>query len=272
MNSIVRFEALAEQLVEGTFARLFAGRISPLEVATHLVRAMEDNQVVHPGGFSHAPTHYSIHLHPDDQAALDQAQPALTQELAAHVVKLATQAGLALETPPEIQVVPDEAVKIHQTYIEARWAPQEAAPVERTREMEVTEAEDKDALAVPPGRPFLILEGHRHVNLLQAVVAIGRSLDNDVIIEDARVSRHHAQLRRRYGRYVLYDLGSSGGTKINDYPVEECVLHAGDVISLAGVQVVYSEDPSTPIPQPDSEDTPFYAAQEPESQGSESGG
>ncbi|MFW6115647.1 MAG: FHA domain-containing protein, partial [Chloroflexota bacterium] len=63
------------------------------------------------------------------------------------------------------------------------------------------------------------------------------------------------QLRHRYGHYVLYDLDSSGGTRINDYPVEECVLHSGDVISFAGVEVVYGEDPPTPIPLPTDADT-----------------
>ena len=107
----------------------------------------------------------------------------------------------------------------------------------------------------PRGRPFLVLEGQRHVNLNQPTISIGRALDNDVIIDEPRVSRHHAQLRHRYGHYVLYDLDSSGGTRINDYPVEECVLHSGDVISFAGVEVVYGEDPPTPIPLPE-EETP----------------
>ena len=84
------------------------------------------------------------------------------------------------------------------------------------------------------------------MSLIQPVVSIGRALDNDIIIEDPRVSRHHAQLRRRYGRYVLYDLGSFRGTQINGYPIEECVLHSGDVITFSGVQVVYGEVRSTP--------------------------
>jgi hypothetical protein len=40
------------------------------------------------------------------------------------------------------------------------------------------------------------------------------------------------------------------------------VLHSGDVISFAGVQVVYGEDPPTPIPLPGSGDTPPLAAPE----------
>jgi pSer/pThr/pTyr-binding forkhead associated (FHA) protein len=123
--------------------------------------------------------------------------------------------------------------------------------------METTNAPGDEAAGLrPSGRPFLILEGKRHINLAEPAVSIGRALDNDVIIEDPRVSRHHAQLRQRYGHYVLYDLDSAGGTRINGYPIEECVLHSGDVISLAGVEIIYGEDPPTPVPLPSDEDTP----------------
>jgi hypothetical protein len=260
MSKIARFEALAERLVEGTFARLFAGQLSPLEVATHLTRAMEDYQVISPDGIPQAPTHYWVYLHPSDCDALAIAQPALETELACHVADLAKQAGLELPAPPVVHVLPDPVVASHEVRVEARWLPQEAPSVEKTREIttesDQTEIEAEAEDIIPPGRPFLILDGRRHVNLLKAILSVGRALDNDIIIEDPRVSRHHAQLRRRYGRYVLYDLGSSGGTQINGYPIEECVLHAGDVISFAGVQVVYSEDPPTPIPLPGVEDTP----------------
>jgi hypothetical protein len=265
MSKFADFEALAERLVEGTFARLFADRPSPLEVATHLARAMEDYQAVCPEGVAQAPTHYWIYMHPDDCDALAVERPELEVELAHYVAKLADQAGLALEVTPVVYVQAREGVVPHRVRVEARWMPDEVVEVESTREVEPDEAEGEAvAAAAPQGRPFLILEGRRHVNLLQPVVSLGRALDNDIIIEDPRVSRHHAQLRRRYGRYVLYDLGSSGGTQINGYPIEECVLHSGDVVSFAGLQVIYGEDPPTPIPLPESEDTPPLAHQEAE--------
>jgi hypothetical protein len=264
MSKIARFEALAERLVEGTFTRLFAGRLSPLEVATHLTRAMEDYQVLSDNGVPQAPTHYWVYLHPDDCDALSIEQPALETELARYVAELAAQADLALEITPVVHVLPGEGIAPHEVRVTARWMPDEAAQMEKTREMENGKEEEETGTTIAPsGRPFLILEGRRHVNLLQPTISIGRAVDNDIIIEDPRISRHHAQLRQKYGHYVLYDLGSSGGTQINGYPVDECVLHAGDVISLAGVQIVYSEDPPTPIPLPQSEDTPALAPQEP---------
>jgi hypothetical protein len=258
MNRIERFEALAERLVEGTFARLFAGYLHPLEVATHLARAMEDHRSYAPDGSPVAPTHYWVYLHPHDFGRLIAQRPTLSEDLVEHVATLAREAGLVLLDPPVIAVEPLKSVPPHSVRIEAREGPVDRADQGNvTREMTddertaVVEAADEG----PCGRPFLIVNGGRHVELDQPVVSIGRALDNDIIVEDPRVSRRHAQLRRRYGRYVLYDVGSSGGTAINGYPVEECVLQPGDVISFAGAEVIYGEDvPPSPSPAP--EDTP----------------
>ncbi|MGD2179111.1 MAG: DUF3662 domain-containing protein [Anaerolineae bacterium] len=272
MNRIDHFENVAARLVEGTFARLFAGRLSPLKIATHLERAIEMHQVCIPGETPQAPTHYWVYLNPRDYNALTtpgatgQEGPAAEQALARQITELISQADLALDAPPVVHVESDGAVSPHDVRVEARWIRQESDEVERTREMAASDApEDLGGVPqAPPGRPFLIVEGDRHINLTDSVVSIGRALDNDVIIEDPRISRHHAQIRQRYGHYVLYDFGSTGGTEINGYPVEECMLHSGDVISFAGVQVIYGEDPPTPIPLPASEDTP--ALSEPESE------
>ena len=261
MGRIARFEAIAERLVEGTFGRLFAGRLHPLEVASHLVRAMEDSQVTAPDGAPQAPNRYDIYLHPDDREALVTQQPAIEEELAHHVAELAARIGLPLRGMPVIHVRSGDEVMPREVRVEARWIPEAVPHVDSTHEMKANLVEaGAGTMTVLPGRPFLILQGHRHVNLVHPIVSIGRGLDNHVIIEDPRVSRQHAQLRQRYDRYVLYDIGSHGGTKINGHPVEECVLHSGDVISFAGVEIIYGEDPPTPISLSNGEDTPPLAS------------
>ena len=82
----------------------------------------------------------------------------------------------------------------------------------------------------------------------EAVVTIGRSLDNDIVLDDERVSRRHAQLRRRYGQYVLYDLHSSGGTTVNGRPADETPLRHGDVLAFAGVVVRFEQIDATAQP------------------------
>jgi hypothetical protein len=263
MNKLERFENLAERLVEGTFARLFAGRISPGKVALHLEKAIEEHQMCVPGEAAQAPTEYWIYLNSKDFHALsaagsqDREGMPPEQALAHQITELVSETDLSLPAPPVVHIEPDDDLPPGDVRVEARWVPRES-DVERTHEMSASEAAhaEEPPPQGPKGRPFLILQGERHVDLTQPTVSIGRALDNDVIIEDPRVSRHHAQIRQRYGHLVLYDLDSLGGTRINGYPVNECVLHSGDVISFAGVEVVYGEDPPTPIPLPAEEETP----------------
>jgi len=250
MNRIARFESLAEQWVEGTFARLFGGHIHPLEVATHVARAMEDACSQAADGTPLAPTHYRIDLHPQDLDALRARHPAPEEELARYVEELARQAGMVLPVPPIIVLQPMPDLPPHTVRVQAFQEPTEGDDESATRQMS---GEIPTPPELPPGRCFLIIGGQRHVPLTAPTVNIGRALDNDIIIEHPHVSRHHAQLRRRYGRYVLYDLGSSGGTLVNGYPVQECVLRSGDVISLADYEVIYAEEPDPVFPPPTEE-------------------
>jgi hypothetical protein len=251
-NHIARFEELVQRLVEGTFARLFAGRLQPLEVANALAHALEDHAAPQPDGLPQAPNHYWVALNPTDYDALFEEQPDLVDDLASYLFDLAHQAGFALAQPPQVSLASQRDVALHQVRVSARWLPSDdetaAEESDSTRQMALPADRAPHEEQEPVSRPFLILEGQRHIALRDPTVSLGRSLDNDIIVDDARVSRQHAQLQRRYDRYVLFDLGSTGGTAVNGYPVKECVLEAGDVISLAGVELIYGEDSPTPAP------------------------
>ena len=258
MNPLSRFESLAERLVEGAFGRWFAGQLHPHEVALRLARAMEDGQVLNMRVEHLAPNFYWVYLNPADYEALRQAQPSLPDDLTRSVVELAAQAGLALTQTPVVEVHSAESISRHQVSVAARYVPLADVESGHTAEMDTqTSAAMRAEMERSPGaESFLILDGRRTVTLSRSIVTLGRSLDNDVVLNDTRVSRHHAQLRRRAGRYVVYDLGSSGGTFVNDDRVSECLLQAGDVISLAGAQVIYGEESQTPPAPPNSQDTP----------------
>ena len=245
-NHIARFEDVVQRLVEGTFSRLFAGRLRPLEVANALAHALEDHAILRPDGIPQAPNHYWVALNPADYDALLAQQPDLADDLARHLFDLAHQMGYALPHPPTVSLTSQSDVPVHQLRVSARWLPPGGDEAARepggTRQLPLSVVDGTDDEKTPSSRPFLILEGQRHIALNRSTVSLGRSFDNDIIVDDSRVSRKHAQLRRRYSRYVIYDLGSTGGTTVNGYPVQECVLEAGDVISLSGVEIIYGED------------------------------
>jgi hypothetical protein len=80
-----------------------------------------------------------------------------------------------------------------------------------------------------PGAAFT-LEGDQ--------ITIGRDSVNEVVINDAEISRRHARLTFQGGKYVLEDLGSTNGTFVNGQRLAgPRVLKAGEVVSF-GEQIV----------------------------------
>ncbi|GGP94902.1 FHA domain-containing protein [Streptomyces roseolilacinus] len=64
-------------------------------------------------------------------------------------------------------------------------------------------------------------------------VRIGRATDNDVVVDDLVVSRHHAELRSQPdGTYLIHDLGSHNGTFLNGRPVDEARVTPEDIIGI----------------------------------------
>lgn len=111
---------------------------------------------------------------------------------------------------------------------------------------------DEKRDGVPPNA-FFLMEGGKTFPLEEAVVNIGRMLDNHLVIDDPRVSRHHAQLRAVDGHFVLYDLKSTGGIFVNGRRITETIMYPNDSISLAGVVLTFQQD--EPLPRPDLADT-----------------
>jgi pSer/pThr/pTyr-binding forkhead associated (FHA) protein len=110
-----------------------------------------------------------------------------------------------------------------------------------------------DDVATVPEDAFVIVDGIRVIPLTQPIVNIGRRVENTLVIDDPRVSRTHAQLRAINGRYIIFDLNSTGGTFINGERVTQSILYPGDVISLAGADLIYGQ--KNPPPRQDLKET-----------------
>ena len=80
---------------------------------------------------------------------------------------------------------------------------------------------------------FQVLEGFEAGHLycdLETPVTIGREEDNDIRLNDDRVSRFHAKIQEDAGRIILTDLESTNGTRVNGHPVARARLRPGDRI------------------------------------------
>jgi len=71
---------------------------------------------------------------------------------------------------------------------------------------------------------------------------LGRSRDCDVILDDANVSRHHAEIRPSGGSWTVRDLGSTNGVKVNGRrvdPQRPQSLKRGDELEIGTSHVTF---------------------------------
>lgn len=227
------FEAIAQRLVEGSFGRLFGESLQPQEIGSRLAKAMEDSEQN-----GEVADSYRVLLNPADHQSIHRRDPELAKKLSAYLVQLAQQANLTLQQQPEVDLVADPSLGRQSVLVEA----EHSQPTGGSTQYLARNGEERTKHLLKAVDAFLIVEGKRHVPLDRPIMNIGRRMDNDIVVDNPAVSRQHAQLRWRYGRFVIYDLGSRGGTAVNGQPVTESVLHAGDVITLSGVPLIYGEE------------------------------
>lgn len=99
-----------------------------------------------------------------------------------------------------------------------------------------------------PGAVFTLDKGN---------LFIGRDLGNDIVINDAEISRRHARLVMQGESFVLEDLGSTNGTSVNGQKLSgSCLLLAGDAITfgekvILGFELVLTNPDATVVaPRP----------------------
>jgi hypothetical protein len=89
------------------------------------------------------------------------------------------------------------------------------------------------------------LERGRVFMNLKTPVAIGREDENDIQLNDERVSRFHAKLQEDGGRVILTDLDSTNGTRVNGHPVQMRVLQDGDLLAIGRCLLLFGQ-PAAP--------------------------
>lgn len=89
---------------------------------------------------------------------------------------------------------------------------------------------------------YLITADEDYHPIDKLITTIGRREDNDLVIDNLRVSRVHAQIRQIKQKHVLFDLDSTSGTQVNGIKVHQHTLNHGDVIEIADVPIIYGND------------------------------
>ena len=208
-----QFERRLERMVEGAFAKAFRGELQPIELGRRLTREMDLHRSVSVRGIV-APNLYIIDLSAPDHERFAGFADALTKELVDLARDHARNEGYTFLGPVSVELRSD--------------------PELQASTFEITTDVDDDAGAIAG---WVELPDGRRLGVSAEPLTIGRMPDCSIPLADPNVSRHHAEVRREGDRAILFDLGSTNGTKVNGVPVQSRELSDGDVITIGRISL-----------------------------------
>lgn len=239
-----QLEAKIQSLVENQLMGIMPGIKLEEQIIQKLAVALKQNIIEQKDKDAVAPNVYTMVVAAESASMWSDSR--FIDTLKSIIFTAGRDVGLTFETQPTITISTDTSFSKGEVSV---IASHRLEPVEETQGMTTNQNNEPETNDTIPDNAFLIIEGVKVHPLKESVVNIGRRLENHLVIDDPRISRNHAQLRAIKGRFVLFDLNSTGGTFVNGQRTSQTVLYPGDVISLAGVALIFGQD--NPPPRPD---------------------
>lgn len=183
---------------------------------------------------------FIVNLNPLTINVLEE-QSGWEEKLSEILTTTAAEYGTHFHSSPSVQISADASLARHEVAIFLKQSASLPKIETGILSSEVDNVSQLDNHTLTPV-PILILKGDKTLQLIGSVINIGRKNSNHIVINDLRVSRSHAQIRKVKEDYVIFDVGSSGGTFINSNRIDQHILRPGDVISLAGYTMIFTLD------------------------------
>jgi FhaA, N-terminal domain/FHA domain len=204
------FERRLERLVEGAFSRAFRSGLRPVQLGRRLVREMDDKRTLGVSGAQVAPNQFLVSISASDFERLTGVKSSLERDLAETARDHARSEGYRFLGPVTVDVTGLADIREGDFQIVASLA--EADGVQ--------------------GAGSLVVDDEPRIPLETPTATLGRLAECTVQLSDPNVSRKHAELRNSEGGWVITDLDSMNGTRVNGHAVSEQRLADGDVITI----------------------------------------
>jgi pSer/pThr/pTyr-binding forkhead associated (FHA) protein len=168
-------------------------------------------------------------------------------EAGAPTIPMSGASALTVPTgPPSNMPTPPALPKASEPSL-----PPVALPDDPTKPTTVRGPEAVAALVTPPVAPaaepiarMVCLSNNfagKEWTLDKPAMVIGRTDDNDVVVNHRSISRHHAKIVREHGRFAIVDLQSSNGVRVNGEEYGKVELRRGDLVDLGHVRLRFVE-------------------------------
>lgn len=208
------FERRLERMVEGAFARAFRSGLRPVELGRRLVREIDDHRSVGVRGTTVVPNDFTVEMSETDYEQFADIHDSLRRELAEATREHARDEGYTFMGPVEVELVATDlrtgAFQIVGRMKEGRGG---------------------------AGAGSLVLPSDERIVLGERTISVGRTPECDIVLSDPNVSRRHAEVRPAGAGYVVVDLGSTNGSRLNGVRITEEPLRDGDEITFGNTRV-----------------------------------
>jgi hypothetical protein len=209
------FERRLERAIEGTFARAFKSGLRPVEVGRRLIREMDDNRSVDVRGRTVVPNSFAVQLSPDDHAQFSEIADTMARELAEAAREHARDEGYSFLGPVSVTIDETEQLRAGAFSIDARLKEGQGGA----------------------GAGSLILPTGERIPLGERTITIGRKPESTIVLGDPNASRAHAEIRPQGAGFVMVDLGSTNGSRINGVRVSHQELDDGDELTFGNTRI-----------------------------------
>jgi pSer/pThr/pTyr-binding forkhead associated (FHA) protein len=210
-----QFERRLERLVEGAFAKAFRSGLQPVEIGRRMTREMDQQRTVAPRG-TLTPNHFTVALSTEDRTKFEPIEAELISELISVARDHAKAEGYVFIGAVAVEMTTDGDLSPGIVLVGGEMRAAEGAPAQLVQR-----------------------DGSRHT-LGATPLTIGRLPECEIVLGDVNASRRHAEVRQVTdggGGYVVVDLGSTNGTKVNGVPIHTHRLQHGDEITIGSTHL-----------------------------------
>jgi hypothetical protein len=253
LGFLKHIEKRMESLVEGVFGRAFRRQIHPVEIAKGLTKQMDEGRMVSISR-TYAPNDFTVHLSREDTESIRAYQASLEDELIQYASTHAENKNYHLMTPPRIRFETEDTLRFGEFGVTAKLTggdgPREkGAPHDTSGQTRIFRTEESSGKDIDQGTATISADEARRHGLAREIVevvlgdkkhqlegrgpwSVGRSQENDIVINDPNVSRRHARISRADNGFVVEDLGSTNGTLLDGAPIDRERIEGGDELTF----------------------------------------
>jgi hypothetical protein len=251
LGFLKHIEKRMESLVEGVFGRAFRRQIHPVEIAKGLTKQMDEGRMVSISR-TYAPNDFTVHLSKEDMESIQAYRESLNDELVQYASTHAENKNYHLMTPPRIRFEVEETLRFGEFGVTAKLTggdgPREkGAPQDTSGQTRIFQIQE--STGVEQGTAAISADEARRHGLAREIVevvlddekfpleghgpwTVGRSQENDIVVNDPNVSRKHARISRADNGFVVEDLGSTNGTLLDGAPIDRERIEGGDELTF----------------------------------------